>query len=184
MFAVALPQHLGGNGCSLPILTSKSIATRRVQCCYFQLQQLPANTAAVEWHSLLMQEWARWSCSHAQSAKPPQWSKAHASALDHVYAQRLISWAAWYNTWLLIKLTPKDVVSSFSFSFLFFFFSFYMHRAFAGWRWCIITHTPATEHVHQLICGSCLHHSAAWTKKWTSRLESSKISGISFFLLF
>ncbi len=25
----------------------------------------------------------------------------------------LITWAAWYNTWLLIKLTPKGVVFSF-----------------------------------------------------------------------
>jgi len=46
------------------------------------------------------------------------------AALFYNYSMQLcmlrrLSWAARYNTWLLIKLTPKGVVFSFFFSFLF-----------------------------------------------------------------
>ena len=56
-------------------------------------------------------------------------------------------WAARYNTWLLIKLTPKGVVFSFLFfSFLFFSFLFFSFLSFDT--------TP--RDVHQSACVMCL----------------------------
>ena len=45
-----------------------------------------------------------------------------AAMLYCIFRKSPHSWAARYNTWLLIKLTPKGIV--FSFLFLFLFFSF------------------------------------------------------------